>query len=171
MRSLKFKLIVLSLTAVLISFTAFQASRPNIVAHAQTKPAVLSTCSMDFNATVRQGPSANTALVGTLSFDLGSDGGVTGQLTEKDGTKVAIAGQVTGRAINIAFQLKPADMVKGDKGSYIFGSGVAFNPIAGKDCGGVMGGTFAGPEVGDFGDWGSYCITVLGIEVICAVSK
>jgi len=154
MRNLMFKLVVFSLVLLLIGILALQIARPNLTVQAQTKPAVLSTCNLDFSATVRRGVSANTTLAGQLSFDLATDGSITGNLTEKDGTQIAVAGQVIGRAISVAFQIKPFDLSKGDKGSYIFGSGVAFDPITGNDCGGVMGGTFSGPQDGDGGDWG-----------------
>jgi len=167
MGNLKFKLVLLSLTVVLTSTLAFQTTG---VAHAQTKPAVLGTCNMDFSATVRQGPSAKTTLAGTLSFDLASDGSITGQLTEKDGSQITMAGQVVGRAISVAFQLKPFDLSKGDKGSYIFGTGTAFNPINGNDCGGAMGGTFSGPQDGDDGDWFVFCLPA-GLTLTCFGSK
>jgi hypothetical protein len=170
MRNLKFKLVSLSLIVAISSVLAFVAS-PSLMANAQTKPAILGTCSTTFTATVRQGPSTNTTLSGTLSLDLSSDGSVTGQLTEKDGTHVAVAGQVIGRAISIALQLKPFDLAKGDKGSYIFGTGTAFDPINGNDCGGAMGGTFSGPQDGDEGDWASVCLKIVGIEVVCLEAK
>src|SRR5579863_6396169 len=127
MRHLKFKLVSLSLIAVLTSVLAFQASRPLMV-YAQTKPARSAVCKLDFGATVRQGPSANTTLAGTITLNLATDGSVTGQVTEQNGTQVMVAGQIIGRAISIALQLKPFDLSKGDKGSYIFGNGVAFDP-------------------------------------------
>jgi hypothetical protein len=37
---------------------------------------------------------------------------------------------------------------------YIFGSGTAWQPISPEtNCGGILGGTFAGPQPGDIGDW------------------
>lgn len=96
---------------------------------------------------------------------MAADGNVIGQVTEQDGTQVMVAGQVIGRAISIALQLKPFDLSKGDKGNYIFGNGVAFDPINGNDCGGVMGGNFSGPQDGDEGDWKADC--PLGLSVPC----
>jgi|SRR5579859_1826477 len=156
MRNLKFRVVSLSLIAAVCAALVFAVSS-NLIANAQTKPTALATCKLDFSATVRQGPSVNTTQAGTLSFGLAADGSLSGKLTEKDGSQIVMAGQVNGRAINVAFQLKPFDLAKGDKGSYIFGTGTAFDPINGDDCGGEMGGTFSGPQDGDDGDWISTC--------------
>lgn len=100
-------------------------------------------CRSNFEATVHQGPSAGLTLTGTLSMVVKADGGLDGQLTLADGSRIATVGQANGRAINL--------MLTTPDGQSIFGVGTAAQPIS--QCGGLLGGPFVGPQAGDSGDW------------------
>jgi hypothetical protein len=102
-------------------------------------------CEFEFDAAVYQGPSAGLALIGTLQFDLDAMGGLSGSFALEDGNEVLVVGQVTGRAVNLLFDL-------GDE-RYIFGAGTSLNNVRDEDCGGALGGSLVGPEPGDSGDW------------------
>ena len=117
-------------------------------ARAQGSPA----CSIDFEAAVRQGPSMGTALNGKLSFDIADDGSLMGNLVTTDNKTIPVVGQVNNRAISLGFELQKVG--EQTEGMYIFGTGLAWLPIAPESqCGAIMGGTFAGPMPGDLGDW------------------
>lgn len=102
-------------------------------------------CDVGFEATIRQGPSAETTLLGDLEFDLDDTGSLIGQFLVEDGTQILIAGQVVGHSISMIFDL-------GDE-RYIYGVGVSLRDVRSDDCGGPMGGPFVGPGEGDSGDW------------------
>jgi hypothetical protein len=110
------------------------------------------TCTGNFEATVRLGPSVGTSLTGVLTVEIDAHGELSGTLTTNDDQTIPVVGRVTGRAINLAFELqKPEGETPG---LYLFGMGTAWTTISSEtQCGGVMGGTFAGPEGGDIGDW------------------
>lgn len=101
-------------------------------------------CTGDFEATVYQGPSAGLSLVGPLSLQVDATGNLTGALTANDGALVEVTGQAIGRSINLVFNL--------GEDKRIFGVGSLENDI--RDCKGLSGGPFTGPEPGDSGDWG-----------------
>jgi steroid delta-isomerase-like uncharacterized protein len=100
-------------------------------------------CRSAFEATVQQGPSAGLTLTGTLSIVVKDDGGLDGQLTLVDGSRIATVGQANGRAINL--------MLTTPDGQAIFGVGTTAQPIS--QCNGLFGGPFVGPLPGDSGDW------------------
>jgi hypothetical protein len=101
-------------------------------------------CSIpNFVATVRQGPNTGVTLAGTLHIEADAHGSVDGQLQRSGAPDVPVVGQVDGRAINLAFNLGPGQMV--------YGVGTAVNDI--HECSGGMGGPFVGPGEGDSGDW------------------
>jgi hypothetical protein len=101
-------------------------------------------CSGDFEATIYQGPSAGLSLVGPLSLQVDATGNLTGGLTTNDGALIEVTGQAIGRSINLVFNL--------GEDKRIFGVGSLENDI--RDCEGLSGGPFTGPEPGDSGDWG-----------------
>ena len=102
-------------------------------------------CSLPFEAEVYQGTDAKLALSGTLSLSLDDTGAATGQLTTDDKTEYPVVGQISGRSINLAFDL-------GDE-VYIFGVGTSFEPVAAGNCGKALGGPFVGPAPDDTGTW------------------
>jgi len=125
---------------------AFQAS-PSVAGTRQTD-----TCTWDFEAKVRLGPNTGTSFAGTLTVDIDAHGALSGALTTTDDQTIPVVGQVTGRAINLAFELQQPEGETPER--YLFGTGTAWTPIASQtQCGRVMGGTFAGPEGGDIGEW------------------
>ncbi|MCL4302995.1 MAG: hypothetical protein KJ077_45330 [Anaerolineae bacterium] len=101
-------------------------------------------CTGDFEATVYQGPSAGLSLIGPLALEVDATGNLTGALTTNNGTFVQVTGQAVGRSINLVFNL--------GEDKRIFGVGSLENDI--RDCTGLSGGPFTGPEPGDSGDWG-----------------
>ncbi|MBX3083684.1 MAG: hypothetical protein KF716_18770 [Anaerolineae bacterium] len=140
---MKIKLMALVLVALLSG--AYLALQPARVTHADAA----ASCTLEyFRADVAQGPNKGLSLLGKLKLDIDSNGGVTGALTpDGGGADIKVAGQVNGRAINLAFEVAQADQPT----RYIFGVGSAWNDV--KDCNSVLGGPFAGPDSGDLGDW------------------
>lgn len=137
------------------------------IALAQEQPAESVSCSLPFRATVNVGPSQGTVLEGDLIFDVDMTGDLQGQLEMEDATAIPVFGQVVGRAISLIFELEPGS--EDSAGSYIYGTGTTRNPILeDPQCGTVLGGTFAGPEEGDMGDWKGLCITI-GDITICGI--
>jgi hypothetical protein len=102
-------------------------------------------CLIDFEATVRQGPSSGVALIGVFDFKVDEEGTLYGKLMQGDGGEILAAGQVNGRAINLVFAL-------GEE-QHVFGVGTAKAKITNDTCGLVLGGPFVGPAPGDAGDW------------------
>ncbi|HMN30029.1 MAG TPA: hypothetical protein PKE45_17890, partial [Caldilineaceae bacterium] len=102
-------------------------------------------CLIDFEATVRQGPSSGVALRGIFDFKVDEAGVLYDKLMQEDHGEILAAGQVNGRAINLIFDL-------GDE-QLLFGVGTAQARIANDTCGLVLGGPFVGPAPGDNGDW------------------
>ena len=105
-------------------------------------------CIAQFEATVRQGPDAGTAYVGTLAIGIWPSGAIDeGVMAMDDGTSISVVGQAEGHAVNLLFTV--AD------GQYLFGVGTSESNLA--DCNGVlegtMGGLFVGPQPGESGDW------------------
>jgi hypothetical protein len=137
------------------------AALPSLV-NAQATPQV---CQFPFEATVLQGQSKGTSVSGDMTLNIDQDGGFTGTLVRTDKTEVPVSGQITGRAINLVMEL--ARVTDDSAGSYVYGTGVALNPIMGDpDCGGPLGGTFAGPKSNDLGSWGkvTVCVTYDGVK-------
>ncbi|MGI8550209.1 MAG: hypothetical protein ACR2PL_05315 [Dehalococcoidia bacterium] len=118
---------------------------------AQEKTEDLPNCLYDFEATVRQGPSAGLALRGSLALvedtsrDLGS---VVGYLIPNGGNVTAsdivpVTGRVDGLALILQFALA--------NGSTMTGTGSMDNTI--DACRGKMRGDLTGPQLADTGDW------------------
>jgi hypothetical protein len=119
-----------------------------MIVSAQDSPQV---CQFPFEATVRQGQSAGTSLIGDMTLNIDPDGAFTGTLVTSD-AEIPVSGQIVGRAISLVMELAP--VTQESAGSYIFGTGAARDPILGDpNCGGPLGGTFAGPGLDDMGTW------------------
>ena len=101
------------------------------------------TCEGEFEATVRDGPSAGASFQGDMSLSIQESGSASGLVVRNGGPAVRVVGQVDGRAISFAIDLS------GDR--TLYGSGAALEEIS--DCTGEMGGSLSGPERGDSGDW------------------
>ncbi len=99
-------------------------------------------CRINFTGTVRQGPSAGLALVGTLLVVADPSGSAVGELERPDGSTLGMVGQVTGRAIDLRIDL-------GER--RVFALGALEHDFA--ECRGDAGGVLVGPEPGDLGDW------------------
>jgi len=134
------KLAILCCLMVLMGVVAV-ASAQDATATAEPAPG----CSLPFEAEVYQGTDAKLALSGTLSLSLDDTGAATGKLTTADKTEYPVVGQISGRAINLAFDL--GDQV------YIFGVGTSFEPVDAGNCGKSLGGPFVGPAPDDTGTW------------------
>jgi hypothetical protein len=102
-------------------------------------------CLIDFEATVRQGPSSGVALRGIFDFKVDEAGTLYGKLMQENGGEILAAGQVNGRAIHLVFELGGEQLV--------FGVGTAKARITNDTCGLALGGPFVGPAPGDAGDW------------------
>ena len=102
-------------------------------------------CLIEFEATVRQGPSKGAIFKGIFDFKLDATGALSGTLMQQDQSAVPAAGQVTGRAVNLAFTA--------GKDKFVFGVGTAVSAVTNDTCGTALGGPFVGPEAGDAGDW------------------
>jgi hypothetical protein len=129
-------------------------------------------CVIPFKAAVNVGPSSGTALEGNLMIEVDGAGDLQGQLEMESGEPIPVFGQVVGRAISLIFELEPT--TESAVGSYIFGTGTTRNPIQTDPlCGTALGGTFAGPEEGDTGDWAGFCVKLrdftspTGFTTIC----
>jgi hypothetical protein len=125
------------------------------------------TCTWDFEATVRVGPNAGKSVVGTLTVEIDKHGALSGSLignsllTDEEDQTIPVVGQATGRAVNLALQLQKSED-ETTPGIFLFGTGTAALPISSAtQCGGAMGGTFAGPAAGDIGDW----LVCIGIRI------
>lgn len=121
-------------------------------------------CLIDFEATVRQGPSSGVTLLGVLDFKVDEAGVLYGKLMQKDGSELLVAGQVEGRAVHLVFDL-------GDEQN-VFGVGTAKVRITNDTCGLALGGPFVGPAPGDAGDWlakrlGGNPSSTVGCDVSC----
>jgi hypothetical protein len=133
--------ITLVIGAVLLFLSSF------VSLQAQSSASV--TCTLPFEATIRQGPSAGHALIGTLNFIISADKSIRGSFVRKDQQDIPVMGRAEGRAIHLAFDLSSAAY----PGVYIFGVGTAIEPVESEGCGTALGGPFVGPLPGDSGDW------------------
>lgn len=102
-------------------------------------------CLIDFEATVRQGPSSGVALLGVFDFKVDEEGVLYGKLMQEAGGEILAAGQVVGRAVHLVFDL--------GEDQTVFGVGTAKVRITNDTCGLELGGPFVGPAPGDAGDW------------------
>lgn len=96
-----------------------------------------------FVAAVRYGTNFGLAVSGTLRLKVKPSGDVSGTITNNAKKRFRVVGHVAGRAINLLIRYR-------DTG-WIAGTGTLERPI--ERCSGFIGGTFAGPSDGDFGDW------------------
>jgi hypothetical protein len=154
-------------------------SRPtgNTVAQAQG-----TTVTLPLAMTVRQGPSAGLHLEGILALLISDSGaidrGVFVPIQDgQPGDPISVVGQITGRAVNLLFQL-PAGPVFGI-GTSIDDLRMAaglFDPNTGKmNQPFPLGGSFVGPQDGDQGDWFLFIfiapIVIAGVVVGCVVAN
>jgi hypothetical protein len=73
---------------------------------APASSAIQSTpCTINFEATVHQGPDTGASWAGMLNLTPTANGSLSGALTQKDGGQVQVAGQANGRAINLIMDL------------------------------------------------------------------
>jgi hypothetical protein len=101
-------------------------------------------CVVEFEATVRLGPSAGLTLRGRLAGVVDAAGHLSqGAFVLADGTRLPLVGQLNGRAINLLIQLSA--------GRNVYGVGTLENDL--HLCSGSLGGVFSGPLAGDLGDW------------------
>lgn len=100
---------------------------------------------LPFEFAVRQGPSAGLSISGVLTLVLEASGTVSrGVMTDEEGNELATAtGQVTGRAISLAFTLPD--------GRVLYGTGTSRGDL--RMGAFELGGPLVGPEPGDAGDW------------------
>ena len=105
------------------------------------------TCVLDFTATVRQGPSANSnarQIKGELTFTLTGKGSLDkASLRLASGASVPVLGQATGPSLQLRVQL--------GANQTLVAIGVGERDIA--DCQGAIDGVATGPATGDLGDW------------------
>ena len=106
--------------------------------------ATVSCTLKQFVETVYQGPDKGLSLRGDLHLEADATGSVTGTLEQSQGPDVKVVGQVTGRAINLVFDLGNHQL--------LFGVGTLQHPLA--QCKSPAGGSFAGPKAPDIGTWG-----------------
>ena len=100
---------------------------------------------MPFEFTVRQGPNSGLTRQGVLSLVLDSAGTISRGLftTEEQSEPATVAGQITGRAVNLVFSLSD--------GRTVFGVGTSRGDL--RMGAFDLGGPLVGPEPGDSGDW------------------
>jgi len=121
-------------------------------------------CMIDFEATVRQGPSNGVALLGVFDFKVDKEGVLYGKLMQENGGEIMAAGQVIGRAVHLVFDL--------GEDQTVFGVGTAKVRITNDTCGLELGGPFVGPQPGDSGDWlakrlGGNPSSTIGCDISC----
>lgn len=104
-------------------------------------------CLLDFEATVRLGPSEQTdvrQIAGELDLIINRSGSITkASLRSTNGDEYPVTGQATGRAVNLRIDL--------GEGRVLIATGTAARDFT--DCEGDSGGPATGPERGDLGDW------------------
>lgn len=133
--------VVKSLRLCMLAFSAALVAPVS----AQVADATIQRCVMEFEAAVRQGPSAGLVLEGEFRFSLDRAGMLQGHFALRGGRSLPVTGQAIGRLLGLSFDM--------GGGQYLWGTGAGSQPIAGPECGAAIGGTFAGPLDGDIGDW------------------
>src|SRR3954453_19169268 len=102
------------------------------------------SCQMHIVARTATGPNANKTYSGNLNFSIGDDGAIdTGTFNLDDGSSLNLAGQATGRAINLRITLADSTILQ-------------LNGTADIDlllCRGDASGIFGGPGDADLGTW------------------
>jgi hypothetical protein len=106
-----------------------------------------------FELSILQGPNKGLMVDGALTIEAAADGSVTGSLLTSDGATIPMVGQVTGRAVSMAFNMGKAP--NGTVDRYVFGTGLLLNGVEGCDKA-PFGGPAVGPDFGDSGEW-NYC--------------
>ena len=119
----------------------------------ETHAAQGGTCTLDFSATVRLGPSQSQplaasgqpgALRGELSFGLEQSGRLqNGLLQLPGGQSFPVVGQAMGHSLQLRIELAPR--------LALVAVGVGEQQIS--RCQGAIDGMTSGPDVGDLGDW------------------
>ena len=115
-------------------------------------------CTMAFEVTVHEGPSAGLILAGILNFSIDENSALTGTLTREDGpimnssmemgdSSLPVTGQVNGQGVNLLFVLNE-DLALAGIGT----SSVDLRQCAEADDFFVLG-PAVGPQAGDQGDW------------------
>lgn len=150
------------------------ATNTDAVANNDANPAV---CRRAFEATVRNGPDANAAVMGTLVLTQTSATTVTGYVDpgapDDGGTlpasvirqRVPVTGTIAGNQLTMTFTLPD--------GRTMQGTGTL--PSSGWSCPNELTGGLTGPGAGDTGDWRvtvtvRVCTTILGVEV-CVTAR
>jgi hypothetical protein len=101
-------------------------------------------CSWTIRARTAGGPSSATTFEGTLTFSIGSEGGlVDATFTPTAGSPVPVTGIATSRSIDFQIPLT-------SDGVLIL-AGTAGPPV--ELCQGAAAGVFSGPQPGDLGAW------------------
>ena len=98
----------------------------------------------NFVGTVRLGPDKGMVWKGVLRLTVATNGAVSGTLERPGGSTVKVTGTVIGQSISLVFDL--------GGGKYVFGTGGLNRDLRQKPS--AMGGTLAGPNEGNIGDWG-----------------
>ncbi len=106
-------------------------------------PVDVSVCKSDFEATVKQGPSAPLSLRGTLTLTGDSRGAIGYLQPTGSSDKVPVNAQFVDNDIALKFYLPDATIIRGQ--------GPATSPLS--QCNGQMTGGLTGPKAGDSGDW------------------
>ena len=105
------------------------------------QPAEDLTCAGQFEATLLRGPSAGTALTGTLTLDIDADGALSGAL-EQPNEIIPVSGKIRGGSIHLQFDL--------GNGTRLRGIGQVEHPFT---CSGSIEGSAIGPLPRDGGNW------------------
>jgi hypothetical protein len=101
-------------------------------------------CLIPFEMAVRQGPSAGTKFSGVLAVKTDQEGRVDGTFVAGGGALATVAGQATGRAVTLVFDLGQNGVVYG-----VGGGDADFSSCRMRS----LGGPLVGPLPGDAGDW------------------
>ncbi len=101
-----------------------------------------SGCTLNFQAAVRQGPSAGLSVAGDLTWQI-RQSNIEGRLVREDGSEARVTGQADERAIHMVIEL--------DGDNVLLGVGTSQQDI--RECRGSLGGSLVGPQPGDSGDW------------------
>jgi hypothetical protein len=133
------------------TLAAVGASRSPVFAQDATSGGDI--CAVNFEATVTQGPSADTEYIGLLVLQVGEGGRIdNGALLTADNQATSVVGQINGRAVSLLFTV-------GD-GQTLYGVGVMERDVE-EGCAalteGKLGGPFVGPQAKDGGDWAACC--------------
>lgn len=105
-------------------------------------PVTHTTCKLNLQAIVRQGPNANLNITGLVTIEQNIVSAPESNSNPLDAESYTILLVTTGRSIQF--------VIYTDRGN-IYGSGIMENGQ--QTCSGVGGGVLSGPAFGDMGDW------------------